>query len=338
MTRILTNPDGLDLNTPGRRDYLVGFEHPTLWGHYQVPVTVWVGKDAAPGRGLLATGSTHGDEYEGPVALHHLLREIDLSDVRGRIVIVPTLNVSAFRTGTRDTPDDGVNLNRAFPGDPKGSLTYRFAHFVSARLFPHVHVVIDLHAGGKVARFAHCTSFHRVANAGQQKAMEETARGFGTPFVLYYQDQTPGLLPSCAERLGKITIGGEFGWGQAVNLEGVSMARQGVLTAAIRHEQLAGAIPPHKHCPREQQMLTDASELSCFVSSPIEGHFEPLVKCGERVACGAPVGFVHDFNRIDEPPVEIRAPHEGYVLSQAWGAKVFGGQTVSVIAPRREWM
>src|SRR5437868_5818374 len=125
MTRILTNPDGLDLNTPGRRDYFVGFEHPTVWGQYQVPVTVWVGKDAAPGRGLIATGSTHGDEYEGPVALHHLLREIKLSDVRGRIIIIPTLNVSAFRAGTRDTPDDGVNLNRAFPGDAKGSITYR---------------------------------------------------------------------------------------------------------------------------------------------------------------------------------------------------------------------
>jgi len=34
--------------------------------------------------------------------------------VRGRIILVPVLNPSAFFAGTRESADDGVNLNRAF--------------------------------------------------------------------------------------------------------------------------------------------------------------------------------------------------------------------------------
>lgn len=336
--RIVTTPDQIDFTTPGRRDYFVSFEHPTLWGYYHMPVTVIAGPQAGKGRGLVATGANHGNEYEGPVALQHLIREIKTEDVRGRLILIPTLNVSAFRAGVRDTPDDGINLNRAFPGNPTGSLTYRIADFVMTKIFPHVHVVLDIHAGGRVARFAHLTSFHRVADPAQQRAMEETARGFGTRFSFYYQDQTPGLLPSAAERLGKITVGGEFGWGEAVDPAGVSMARQGILSAAIRHEQLAAPLPANAHCPREEQILVDASDLKCYVRAPFEGHFEPSVRCGDKVAQGQLIGFVHDFNHIDDAPARIVAPHEGYVVSQAWQAKVLSGQVISVVPVKREWM
>ncbi len=335
--RIVTTPQNIDFTTPGRRDYFVRFEHPTMWAYHLVPVTVLVGRHAAAGRGVVAIGSNHGNEYEGPVAIKHLLAEIKPEAVRGRIILIPTLNVSAFQAGVRDTPDDGVNLNRAFPGDEKGSLTFRFAHFVTNFIFPQVHVVLDLHAGGAVARFAQCVSFHKVADAAQQKAMEETSRGFGTRFVMYYQDNTAGLLSSTAERLGKITIGGEFGWGNAVHVDGVSMCRQGVLSAAVRHEQLDGPPPEHKHCPPREQILVDNSDLSCYVLAPHDGHFEPIGFCGDRVAKGARIGFVHDFNHIDAPPAEISAPHDGYVVCQAWGAKVSRGQVVSVVSTPRAW-
>jgi hypothetical protein len=47
---------------------------------------------------------------------------------------------------------------------------------------------------------------------------------------------------------------------------------------------------------------------------------------------------VHDFNRLDEPPAELTAPHEGYILCQAWGARVFQGQVVAQVAKPLEWM
>jgi len=37
------------------------------------------------GQGIVAFGSNHGNEYEGPVAIKRLWREIQPDDVRGRI-------------------------------------------------------------------------------------------------------------------------------------------------------------------------------------------------------------------------------------------------------------
>src|SRR5688500_15299508 len=102
-TRIITRPDGLDLDSPGRRDYWVALEHDNIWGDHLIPLTVMVGPEAESDRGLVAFGSNHGNEYEGPVALKHLLNEIDASKVLGRIILVPVLNVAAFGAGTRES-------------------------------------------------------------------------------------------------------------------------------------------------------------------------------------------------------------------------------------------
>jgi predicted deacylase len=286
---------------------------------------------------LLAIGATHGTEYEGPIALKHLLGEIRAEDVLGRIVIVPVLNVPAFRAGWRDTPDDGANLNRAFPGNAAGSITQRIAYFVVNSLFPQAHVVIDLHAGGQVARFPPCTSFHYVSDARQQKQMQDVARGFGVPFVMIYQDKTPGLLTSTAERTGKISVGGEFGWGEGVSRVGVSMARQGVLSAAIAHGQLRGEVPKNQHTPADQQRLIDNNERDCYVTARRDGYFEPAVEMGVSVTKGQRVAWLHDFDDPSTAAQEILAPHDGIVSALAWGAKVMQGQSVVVVSRLKEW-
>jgi predicted deacylase len=335
--RKIVAADALDLTSPGRRDYFVELEHPTIWGHYLVPLTVFVGDKAEDGRGLLAIGGTHGNEYEGPIALKHLLGEIKLENVSGRIIIVPVLNVSAFRAGRRDTPDDGVNLNRAFPGNAGGSISYKLADFVVQRIFPQAHVVIDLHAGGLVARFVPCTSFHYVADERQQRQMQDVARGFGVPFVMIYQDKTPGLLCSTAERMGKICVGGEFGWGEAVNRQGVSMCRQGVLSAAIAHRQLRGAAPANIHTPTTQQQLVDNSERDCYLTAPRDTYFEAAVDLGAAVTKGQSVAWLHDFNDPSSAAERILAPHDGIVSALAWGAQVMQGQSVAVVSRPKEW-
>jgi N-alpha-acetyl-L-2,4-diaminobutyrate deacetylase len=335
--RQVVAPDALDLETPGRRDYWVAIEHDSLWGSHLVPLTVIVGAEAEPGRGLVAFGGTHGNEYEGPLALKHLLAEIDPATVRGRLILVPVLNPSAFRSGTRDSvQDDGGNLNRAFVTDagrpgPAGSVTYRLAAFVRAAIWPHVHAVIDLHAGGEVARFAPGASFHAVADARRAQLTEAIAAGFGLPLVIVYQNETPGLLTSDAETLGKIAIGAELGWGTGVHAAGVASARRGVLGAAIRLGQMHGEAAPFGHAADGTQRRVEMIDRACFTVSPVSGHFEPLVPCGAMVAAGEAVGLVHDFERIDAAPWPARAGVDGVVVAQAWGAPVRQGQQVVVV-------
>ncbi len=336
MDRRIVRPHELDLESPGRRDYYVALEQDSIWGDHLIPLTVLVGPEAKPGQGLVAFGSNHGNEYEGPVAIRHLMRDIPLERVRGRIILVPVLNPAAFRAGTRDSSlDDGVNLNRAFvdgagaaPG-MKG-ITHRIAAFVRSAIWPHVHVVIDLHAGGHVARFQPLVSFHGVDDPEQARVIEETARWFGTPLVIAYQNETPGLLPSEAERLGKITLGAELGWGAALSVQGVRYGRQGVMAAAIHQGQLHGEISPIAHHAAGTQVRAEMIDRECFTPAPFGGHYEPLLECGTQVKAGEVVGLLHDFERIDLDPHPIRAGVDGIVIAQAWGAVVLQGQHVLV--------
>ena len=337
MSRQIVRPDQLDLDSPGRRDYWVALEHDSIWGDHLIPLTVWVGPEVQPGRGLVAFGSNHGNEYEGPVALKHLMREIRLEDVRGRIIFIPVLNPSAFRSGTRESREaDGVNLNRAFV-DGAGvtpalaGITHRIAAFVREWIWPRVHTVLDLHSGGDVARFTICANFHPVDDPALAAEIEQTARWFGTPTMMVYQNVTPGLLPSEAERLGKITVGTELGWGRAVNLEGVRYGRQGVLAAAIHQNQLRGTIEPIAHHKAGTQRMLEMVDSDCFCPAPFEGHFEPLVECGTAVKRGDVVGLLHDFDHIDMEPWPVKAGVDGVVLAQAWVAPVMRGQHIVVV-------
>jgi N-alpha-acetyl-L-2,4-diaminobutyrate deacetylase len=338
MTRQIVRPDRLDLDSPGRRDYWVALEHDSIWGDHLIPLTVWIGPEARDGQGLVAFGSNHGNEYEGPVALKHLVRQIRIDDVRGRIIFVPVLNPAAFVAGTRESRlDDGVNLNRAFVEGAGitpalAGITHRIAAFVRQFIWPRVHIVLDLHSGGDVARFLICANFHPIDDPQLSAKIEETARWFGTPALMVYQNLTPGLLPSEAERLGKITVGTELGWGRAVSTEGVTYARQGVLAALINNGLLHGQIEPIAHHKAGNQRKLEMVDRDCFIPAPFAGHYEPLLDCGTAVKRGQTVGLLHDFDKFDDEPWPCVAMLEGVVLAQAWAAPVPKGQHIVVVA------
>lgn len=343
MNRTIVRPESLDLDSPGRRDYWLALEHDSVWGDHLMPLTVWVGPEAKADEGLVTFGSTHGNEYEGPVALKHLLREIKTEDVRGRIILIPVLNPPAFKEGTRESmSEDRVNLNRAFV-DGAGrepalaGITHRIAAFVREWIWPRVNVVLDLHSGG-FASFALCASYHPIEDKEQSRLIEQTARWFGTPLVMTYQNNTPGLLTSEAERLGKITVGTELGWGSAVNLEGVRYGRQGVLAAAIHHGFLKGQIEPigaHEDGSQQRVAMVDRA---CFCVAPFGGHFEPIRPCGDTVKKGDVVAYLHDFQYIDNEPYAVRAQVDGVIIAQAFQAPVNQGRHITVIGKVEEWL
>lgn len=337
MSRSIVSPDQLDLVSPGRRDYYIALEHDTMWGAHLIPLSVWIGSHAQPGKGLVAFGSTHGNEYEGPVAIKRLMQELNLAQVTGRIILVPVLNVEAFRTGTRDSVEaDGVNLNRAFvegAGESRAlsGITHRIAAWVRQSIWPHVHVVLDLHSGGSMIRFALCASYHPLEDSEQSRLTEATARWFGVPLIMTYQNRTPGLLTSEAERLGKITVGTELGWGEAVQQEGVRYGMQGIRAAAINHGQLSGRIDRIAYHAAGTQVKAAIVDAECYVSAPFAGHYEEVVPCGTRVMQGDLVGLLHDFDRIDDPPWPVRAGVDGIVVGQAWEARVRQGQHIACV-------
>lgn len=85
---------------------------------------------------LLITGGCHGNELEGPLVARRLIEWLPETQTCGRIIILPELNPPAVKAWGRNTPIDGLNLNRAFPGRADGSVTERIADAVARILVP----------------------------------------------------------------------------------------------------------------------------------------------------------------------------------------------------------
>lgn len=325
----------IDWDSTGRRLYQVPFTLDGAWARLRLPL--YIACAPRPGKTIVAIGGTHGDEYEGPIGLKNLINTFDPTTlVAGRLIVIPVLNVPAFKAAQRVSPLDGGNMNRAFPGKADGTLTSRIARFVTDEVLARADVVIDIHAAGAGMEIARCASFHEVTDPAQYRAMTETALLFGMPFVMVYSGGFgAGLLTEQAEALGKITIGGEFGYGASTDLQGVRWAHGGVLNV-MRHYGLLSSpvvnlVPPDV----DRQRVVVATDIDRYITAPLRGISEPLVPLGAFVTRGTPVARLHDFDRIDEPGVTIVADSDGYVLMRRFRAETEQGDMIMVIGQER---
>ena len=323
----------IDWDSKGARAYSVPFTSDGYWARTRMPL--YVACSGKPGKTVVAIGGTHGDEYEGPVALKNLINTFDPAKlVAGRLIVIPVFSVTAFYADQRESAADGINMNRAFPGREDGSLSFRMARFLTDEVLPRADVVIDIHSGGRGFQIVPTMSFHTVDDPALKQQFKETAFLFGTPFTMIYTSgMGTGLLTEEAERLGKITIGSELGYGASTDIDGVRWASQGLLNV-MRHYELLNE--PVVDLTLEKwgktQRLVQNIDIDTWVTSPIAGISEPLAPLGSYVTAGTPVARVHDFYRWDEPGIDIVADQDGYVLCRKFRAKTEQGDVVMVIA------
>ncbi|MCX6620445.1 MAG: succinylglutamate desuccinylase/aspartoacylase family protein [Acidobacteria bacterium] len=335
-TILIRNHADIDFARPGKQHYQVAFHLDGAWGYSLVPLTVINGLLPAPEGmelpGVAVIGGTHGDEYEGQVAVKRLGYELDPARMSGCVILIPQLSESACRAGKRCSPLDGVNMNRAFPGDPRGTLSSRIAAFLKRTIFPRVRVVLDLHSGGDEDKFAHLVSFHEIPDARQRAETAEVAALFDTPFIfLYSKDMASGLLTDEAEGEGKITIGTELGCGSSTNPVGVRHAYEGVKNVLRHYGMLDGEIarvaPERAAAPR----FVRAPHLDSYAPCPCDGIWEPLVEPGVDVKGGELIGRIHDFDDHSSAPLEIRAHRSGVLIAMFYRAVCAKGLTLFVI-------
>lgn len=329
----LVEPQSVNFDIPGVNHYQVPFHLDGAWGYSLVPLTVINGTRGANTNGVLVFGGTHGNEYEGQIAVKRLCRDLDPALLRGRVVLMPQLSESACRANTRVSPLDNVNMNRAFPGSARGTLSSRIADFVTTRVFPQGRVVIDIHSGGREGAFPICTSFHPIPDAAQAAEIETVARLFDPPFLFIYSSaMASGLLTDQAEAMGKISVGGEFGTGESADPVGIRHAYEGVLNVLRHYGLLEGDVRPIRPGGSGPAKLVEAAELSAYVPCPKDGVWEPLCELGAAVAEGELIGRLHDFADHTEEPLEVRAGRAGYLLMMHRSARPLKGQTLYVIA------
>ena len=90
-------------------------------GEWRLPLLYATG--AQDGPTLVVTAAVHGDEYEGVEAIPAVLRRVEPSALRGRLVMISVCNMAAYESAQRSSPVDSLNLARVFPGNLYGSIS-----------------------------------------------------------------------------------------------------------------------------------------------------------------------------------------------------------------------
>ncbi len=183
-----------------------------------IPFTVIEG--AMPGPVLLVTAGVHASEFcsiEAAVRLQQTRPE----DIKGTLVILPILNLQGFRKRSiYIMPEDGKNLNRMFPGKPDGTLSERFANWLTSEVFPHADCYLDLHGGDLDESLMPFTIYPRHSEPSRALAI-----AFGLPIAIASEGKThsisgasglgiPSLLPEMSgnglwgdDTVGELTAG-----------------------------------------------------------------------------------------------------------------------------------
>jgi len=281
------------------------------WANYFIPIAV-IKNGSGPT--VLLSGGNHGDEYEGQVTLMNLVRELQPSQIQGRLIILPMLNRPACVAGTRLSPIDGRNMNRAFPGQPNDTITGMIAHYVSNALLPMADIVVDIHSGGRSLQFLPSVNMHELANKTQMNEMVRAANSWGAPYVFIYADVAgTGLLPSYAESLGKITLGTELGSAPQFGVEMLRLADGGVKNMLRMYGVLADAPYTPPAVPSQLVAATDSAD---YVMAPVSGIFEPFLEMGEQVEAGQKLGQIHSTEQPFADPTPVNAQTGGLLFGR----------------------
>lgn len=297
----------------------------SAWGSVMIPITVIANGE---GPAALLTGGNHGDEYEGPIALQQLAWEIRPEDVTGRIIIVPYMNYPAFRAGTRVSPIDQVNLNRAFPGRPDGSVSQKIASYFNDILVPMADVVLDYHSGGKTLDFLPYAAAHYLDDKQQQEACVAAVRAFGAPYsMMMLEIDSVGMFDTAVEQQGKLFVTTELGGGGSATARSARIAVTGALNVLRHTGILAGEVERNE----DSQML-DMPDGGCFHFAMRDGLLQLLADLGDEVVGGQTIARIWPPDRTGVAPEDVAANRSGIIAARHFPGLVQCGDCLAVIA------
>tara|TARA_E500000331_G_scaffold147250_1_gene143325 strand:+ start:4592 stop:5590 length:999 start_codon:yes stop_codon:yes gene_type:complete len=308
----------IDLDCPGKREGFVQLNHSDNRHAYGViPIPIGVVAADNDGPTVLLTAGNHGDEYEGIVILQRLFRDLDPSRIRGRIIIMPSLNLPAVRVYQRTSPLDGANMNRSFGAQDISGPTQEIAQFVEEQLIAQSDYAIDLHSGGKMCEFSPCGYIY--AGGGRKRLQNKfnAAHQFGAKYTVVVEG-SPGSLSAAGERAGVIMLSAELGGGR-IRRENIELGYNGTVNALAGWNLL-------DHAPEETKTIfLRSGSASSSVMSPVGGVFEPLTDVGQQITAGDTVGRIYPLDALDQSVVTVNAQSSGVIIGQRTQACVQRG-------------
>ncbi|WP_224766262.1 succinylglutamate desuccinylase/aspartoacylase family protein [Nocardioides campestrisoli] len=299
-----------------------------------LPVRVLHGREDGPT--VWINAATHGDELVGVEVVRRVLAGLSAKTLRGTLIAVPVVNVLGVMTGDRYLPDRR-DLNRSFPGSPRGSLASRIAHLMMTEVVAKCSVGIDLHTGSDRR-----TNLPQVRADLDDPVTRELAEAFGAPVMLHAKLRD-GSLRHAAGQVGATVLlyeGGEAWrfdeWAIAAGVDGVRrvLGRLGMIdedaSGGFTPADGAGAAAGGGDTCGEDPLVNVECRESTWVRARHTGFLHLDVTLGQRVEEGDRLG--HLSNSFGRTLRVIRARRGGIVIGRTEAPLVNSGDAVVHIA------
>jgi predicted deacylase len=269
----------------------------------EVPVNLLTG--AHDGPVLAVTGGVHGAELIGTFAILEVMRDLDLSRLRGAVIAVPVANTSGFEFGTRHVYWDGKILNRVGGGRSNGTYTERLAHLLYHEIVAQADAWIDIHSGTPETYMWYTIAKGGPPGTAPALRALEMAQAFGLVDIAI---ETPWTDASLDLGIPAITpeIGGgpDFLRGGQVQVE---TCARGIRNVMRLLGMVDGSIEAAPERFRLWKIHTD------ITNGPVGGILTMTARRGDHLESGQTFGVIrHPFN--GEELARIASPARGTVV------------------------
>ncbi|MBT8305903.1 MAG: succinylglutamate desuccinylase/aspartoacylase family protein [Maribacter sp.] len=267
----------------------------------QVPIVVERAKKEGPT--LLITAGIHGNEINGIEIVRQLISNKYNKPQYGMVICIPVVNVFGFLNQKRQFPD-GRDLNRVFPGSPRGSLASRFAYHIIKEIAPLVDYCIDFHTGGD-RRF----NIPQIRINESDKESLKLAKVFQPRFIIQTGHRDKSFRETLHKLDKKVLL---FEGGKSLDIND-KVSKVGV-AGAIRVMRHLGMRDFSKELELMENKIIKPKIIkkSSWVRAKYSGMFHPLVRLGSKVNKGDVLGSISDpFGYFER---NIKALFPGYVI------------------------
>ena len=320
----------IDLDKPGKSSGFLMIPHSPdddAWGVTRVPIAVI---QNGSGPTVILEGGNHGDEYEGPITISELIRDLDPAEIQGRLILMPAINVHAVIAGKRTSSVDGLNFNRVFPGDPTGTITQQIAAYVTDHLLPIGDAFLDLHSGGSSLDILPSAIIEPTDDADLAARNIAAVQAFDAPMTVVISNLgEPRTATAAACRAGLVTVGTEMSGGGTVSIDALDICRQGVRNVLVH----LGVLGPEHATPRRGDgKILDLPGSDAFVFATMDGIFEPFHANDREVRAGEPAGRIHCTWDPSRTPDTLHYAADGILYGRRQPGRVRPGNCCLVVA------
>ena len=285
-----------------------------------VEVPVIIERSKKPGPTILITAGIHGDEVNGVEIVRQIIAKGINKPKKGTIICIPVINIFGFLHRDREFPD-GRDLNRMFPGTKTGSLASRVAYKLINEIVPQVDLIIDYHTGG-ADRF----NAAQIRIVNDDSALEELAKVFGAPFVLYSKNLPKSFRHTC-HKLGIPMLlfegGKSFHFDTNIANTGVNGAKRVLSFLDMLHAKFKIS-KPKKNCVS----ITESK----WIRAKYSGMFRASNLLNEQVNEGDIIGHITDpFGKFHH---FVKATNSGYIFNVNESPIVYKGDALFRISTK----